>query len=414
MDLPKNITQIGEADAKCKIYVEDYVVSFLKQLNPLARDKTMAAALYGRRQVEEDKTYLFVYGAGKLDFIQREIRHLSQAQKQEVEKIRRQYFPEYEFLGYRILDGDMVDGFHVCEQDLCRFVSGYAQFYEKNESMLSYMLESRQVEAVPESVDSEKYEMVRERQGRRRAHFSEQQKRSAREQKPASGEKHSKNSLRAFQGAAAAVFVLLCVLGVVMNGSLMEDGEFNLEKLKQEFMDKKLPDDTVVSGTNVQLDTLQTEDKLSQAVQMENNRQSLGESQTWETEPRETGDPQEIPQTQSGTEALIPDSSAEPEETGDQSEVSDPEEDQEQSLLQGAEGNAGTSQETNLPQVPVQSGEVAAQEPEYKTYVVRKGDTLTDISIRTYGNDRYINQICNLNGIQNPDKIKVGQKIVLP
>ena len=187
MDLPKNITQIGEADAKCKIYVEDYVVSFLKQLNPLARDKTMAAALYGRRQTEEDKTYLFVYGAGKLDFIQREIRHLSQAQKQEIEKIRRQYFPEYEFLGYRILDGEMVDGFHICEQDLCRFVGGYAQFYEKNESMLSYMLESRQVEAVPESVDSEKYDMVRERQGRRRAHFSEQQKHSGREQKAVSG-----------------------------------------------------------------------------------------------------------------------------------------------------------------------------------------------------------------------------------
>lgn len=414
MDLPKNITQIGEADAKCKIYVEDYVVSFLKQLNPLARDKTMAAALYGRRQTEEDKTYLFVYGAGKLDFIQREIRHLSQAQKQEIEKIRRQYFPEYEFLGYRILDGEMVDGFHICEQDLCRFVSGYAQFYEKNESMLSYMLESRQVEAVPESVDSEKYEMVRERQGRRRAHFTEQQKHSGREQKAASGEKNSKSSLKAFQGAAAAVFVLLCVLGIAMNGSLMEDGEFNLEKLRQEFMDKKLPDDTVVSGTNVQLDTLQTEDKLSQAVQMENNRQSSGESQTGETEPRETGDPQEIPQSQPGTEALIPDSSSDPEETGEQSEASDPEEDPEQSLPQGSEGDGESAQEANQTREPVQSGEVVTQEPEHTTYVVRKGDTLTDISIRTYGNDRYINQICNLNGIQDPDKIKVGQKIILP
>ena len=195
-----------------------------------------------------------------------------------------------------------------------------------------------------------------------------------------------------------------------MNGSLMKDGEFNLEKLRQEFMDKKLPDDTVVSGTNVQLDTLQTEDKLSQAVQMENNRQSLDETQIGETEPRETGDPQETPQSQPGTEALIPDFSSEPE----QSEASDPEEDPEQSLQQGSEGDGGSSQEADQTREPVQSGEVVAQEPEHTTYVVRKGDTLTDISIRTYGNDRYINQICNLNGIQDPDKIKVGQKIILP
>ena len=91
MDFPKNITQIGEADATCKIFVEDYVVSFLKQLNPLAKDKTMAAALYGRRKTEEDKTFLFVYGAGKLDFLQKETKHLSQAQKQEIDRIKNQY-----------------------------------------------------------------------------------------------------------------------------------------------------------------------------------------------------------------------------------------------------------------------------------------------------------------------------------
>lgn len=27
MELPKNITQIGESDKSCKIYAEDYVVS---------------------------------------------------------------------------------------------------------------------------------------------------------------------------------------------------------------------------------------------------------------------------------------------------------------------------------------------------------------------------------------------------
>lgn len=47
-------------------------------------------------------------------------------------------------------------------------MSGYAQFYEKNDSMLAYMLENRGEEAAPEKVDQEKYEVVKKRQEERR------------------------------------------------------------------------------------------------------------------------------------------------------------------------------------------------------------------------------------------------------
>lgn len=402
MDLPKNITQIGEADAKCKIYVEDYVVSFLKQLNPLARDKTMAAALYGRRETEGDKTYLFVYGAGKLDFIQRETRHLSQAQKQEIERIRNQYFRDYEFLGYRILDGEMVEGFHVCEQDICRYISGYAQFFEKNEAMLSYMLESRQEETAPENVDREKYDMVRERQDRRRARYTEQQRHRGEEQS-GSGEKRSKGTVGRLQGAAAAIFVLLCIVGIAMNSALLEGSGFSFEKLRQEFGEKKLPDETAVSGRDVQTDTLLTQDKLNEAVQIENSINASGsqgneepdtsikESETGESEdPRESGDPQsdkEKGETSEGSQTDVTGESTQPEGDGQETET----------------------QETEPPKETEPSKESVPV-----TYVVCKGDTLTGISIRTYGNENYVSQICKLNGIRNPDKIQVGQKILLP
>ncbi len=39
MELPKNITQIGEADKHCRVYVEDYVVSYIKQMNGMAQNK---------------------------------------------------------------------------------------------------------------------------------------------------------------------------------------------------------------------------------------------------------------------------------------------------------------------------------------------------------------------------------------
>lgn len=106
MELPKNITQIGEADKHCRIYVEDYVVSYIKQMNGMAQNKDIAIALYGRKTAEDGVAYLFAYGSAKLNFLQKPVRHLSQAQEQEIEKLRRKYFSEMTFLGYQILNGE--------------------------------------------------------------------------------------------------------------------------------------------------------------------------------------------------------------------------------------------------------------------------------------------------------------------
>ncbi|MDE5747551.1 MAG: LysM domain-containing protein [Acetatifactor sp.] len=48
------------------------------------------------------------------------------------------------------------------------------------------------------------------------------------------------------------------------------------------------------------------------------------------------------------------------------------------------------------------------------SYVIQAGDTLIGISTRQYGNDSYVQAICDLNGIVNPDNIQIGQKIILP
>ena len=61
MELPKNITQIGEADKHCRIYVEDYVVSYIKQMNGMAQNKDIAIALYGRKTAEDGVAYLFAW-----------------------------------------------------------------------------------------------------------------------------------------------------------------------------------------------------------------------------------------------------------------------------------------------------------------------------------------------------------------
>lgn len=50
----------------------------------------------------------------------------------------------------------------------------------------------------------------------------------------------------------------------------------------------------------------------------------------------------------------------------------------------------------------------------YREYTIRRGDTLTSISMHFYQNRTMIGQICTLNGIKDPDNIIAGQKILLP
>ena len=53
--LPKNVRQIGNVCDEPKIYVEDYVDTFLGQLQEKAMEKPVAAALTGEITKCEDK-----------------------------------------------------------------------------------------------------------------------------------------------------------------------------------------------------------------------------------------------------------------------------------------------------------------------------------------------------------------------
>ena len=54
----------------------------------------------------------------------------------------------------------------------------------------------------------------------------------------------------------------------------------------------------------------------------------------------------------------------------------------------------------------------AVKEPE--RYRVQKGDTLLEISRSRYGTDEMVAKICEINGLEDGDKIYVGETILLP
>lgn len=410
MELPKNITQIGEADKHCRIYVEDYVVSYIKQMNGMAQNKDIAIALYGRKTEEDGVTYLFAYGSAKLNFLQKPVRHLSQAQEQEIEKLRKKYFSEMSFLGYQILNGEMVEGFQICEQEICRYVAGYAQFYEKNDSMLAYMLENRGEEAEPEKVDQEKYEVVKKRQ---------EERRQRQESGYASRAGHTENTsveyrratatrrkepdniipmptvgLRRMKMAATGVFVLLCVMALALMRQ-ESTGESLGETARQamsNLMEQKLPDAVEEQS---QISTLVAEDKLEDALRQENA--AAGNT---------TGTAAETVMPEGTENASMDGTSADSNVAKNTTDVTEA---TEQNTTQETTQDVTQTAEPAVAETPTVE---AVSQPTH--YTIRRGDTLIGISLRNYGSNSKVPEICSLNGITDPDDIKIGQEILLP
>ena len=410
MELPKNITQIGEADKHCRIYVEDYVVSYIKQMNGMAQNKDIAIALYGRKTEEDGVTYLFAYGSAKLNFLQKPVRHLSQAQEQEIEKLRKKYFSEMSFLGYQILNGEMVEGFQICEQEICRYVAGYAQFYEKNDSMLAYMLENRGEEAEPEKVDQEKYEVVKKRQEERRqrqesgyASCAGHTENTSVEYRRATATRRKEPDniipmptvgLRRMKMAATGVFVLLCVMALALMRQ-ESTGESLGETARQamsNLMEQKLPDAVEEQS---QISTLVAEDKLEDALRQENA--AAGNT---------TGTAAETVMPEGTENASMDGTSADSNVAKNTTDVTEA---TEQNTTQETTQDVTQTAESAVAETPTVE---AVSQPTH--YTIRRGDTLIGISLRNYGSNSKVPEICSLNGITDPDDIKIGQEILLP
>lgn len=434
MELPKNVVQVGSIGKDYKVYVEDYVVSYLKELNRQAGDRSMAAALYGTEQIEEGVRYFFIYGAGKAESLKKEVRHLSQAQKQETERIRKRFFPEYDFVGYSFLEGSFIEGFYLFDQELCRYIEGYSQFYEKNEGMLNYLLEMRK-EAEPEKISTEKYEEVQNRQKERREAARAQ---LVPDEPKIAGAVTGRINLQKLQLTAVGVFALLCMLGL----ATFRDGQMQSERDAQQELTPVGNFDSETKGASETVG-LTVEEGLSEAVLEENQKQpaaggsgsedNLGGAANGATNgdldkalngdsngalngtsngalngtSKETSNGA-LNGTTNGTSNGASNKASNKASNGDSNGTSNEGSNEDSNKASNEtskeasseDGKKGTETSTGV------SGAVA--------YVIQPGDTLTAISLRQYGTDLRVADICNLNRIKDPDSIKEGQVIMLP
>ena len=95
MEIPKNTTQIGEVQGNYKIFVEDYVISYMKQLCRQEPDRKKRIALYGMVREEESHQYFFVYGGAEVPRHGRNDSYLTKQDYEEITWACEKHFGEY-------------------------------------------------------------------------------------------------------------------------------------------------------------------------------------------------------------------------------------------------------------------------------------------------------------------------------
>ena len=175
--LPKNIRQMGSPAGRHKIYLEDYVYTYLKTL--AGKNESCAAIFLGNSQVCKDIRYTFISGAlecGNTVFQLEQI-CMDDSFRESAEREIRQYFPEKEIVGWflgkkgqameltpvaeaahrkyfsgrdkvlmlmDVLENEEV--FFIYDQGYLQKREGYYIYYEKNIPMQEYMISKKEEE----------------------------------------------------------------------------------------------------------------------------------------------------------------------------------------------------------------------------------------------------------------------------
>ena len=373
--LPKNVRQIGNVSDEPKIYVEDYVDTYLNQLKDKAKEEPEGIALAGEILVLEGQPVVYISGAFRLAEVEIRGREISLKEEtvKQMETDRKKYFPETEIVGWGLIeDGkpmgrsrevgrihskyfskdqsvfiwkDSLDGeevFYAFKYGELMQMGGHYVFYEKNPAMQNYMISTRKKIGVTPS------EVVEDR-------AAKDFRSVVRERMDA---KSDRQNSRLIYITSALLVVVVLVIGVstMNNYDKMEAVQSSLESLSQS-----------VNSPESQTETV-TED--------EGDDEEEGAAAKDQVETGETESVQEA----SGDTAS--DSSGE----GDTDDT-------------GAVMTADPS-------------EIDLDEDDY--YVVQKGDTLDTISMKVYGDAAHVDAICRMNGLSDGNLIYIGQKLLLP
>ena len=347
---PKNVRQIGNVCDEPKIYVEDYVDTYLNQLRMKAMDMPVGAVFTGEIQRVEEQDVVYISGALQMKDLEIKGTDILVGQEvwEQAEKEREEYFPELKIVGWCLVETGHPMGlsrsinkihgkvfgeentifvwkdaaeadelFYAYKYGELMQMGGHYIYYEKNPAMQNYMISTRK------KIGVTPFEVVEDRAAKnfRSAVKEQMEQRESRQ-----------NSRFVYVMSVLLVVVVLAIgISTLNNFDKMEAVQDSIETLSQS-----------VGGQEIKSET------------------------TVETEEESPGEQQGMAQ----------------ERTESQEELSQ------------AAAEAGLDEED--------------------FYIVEKGDTLDSISIKIYGDASHVEAICKMNGLTDGNLIFIGQKLLLP
>lgn len=384
--LPKNIRQVGTPQGGRRIYVEDYVVTYLNQLAKPGNTYARGAILLGEYKQTENQGVLFISGAleaQNIEFDLEEIEFTNEVWSNIYNEVKR-YFPDLEVVGWFLsrmgfstevndkitkihvdnfsgrdkalflIDSlEEEDAWYLFENNGLKKQSGYYIYYTRNDAMQKYMMSQRNHMVESETDVAERdQELLQKYRSRLEGRVMPEK-----ERKPISF----------LYVASSLLTVAFLALGITVINSY--DRLQNLETAFNRF-DIMTEENTGEAVTNV----------VSVNANVEPIVKDNTENGTSDTTDDATGHTTEADTQEDGM---------------------------------GTATEEATEEDTQGTDASSEATEVSVNGmPRY--YMVQDGDTLSSISFSMYHSILYVDYIMEANEMQNGDEIFVGQEILIP
>ncbi len=409
LKIPKNVMQIGTGSPNVKLYMEDYVHTFLERCQ--GKETCLA---FGQQEEKDGIRYYLIYGVEK---------------ETDFRRGNFPYFQKLERIG-KIEKKEAAVRFWTVRGEEIQ-IGGYFIFYEQNEEMQAYMIAEREQNR-PAAVEEERVmEAISARREKRKAEAAADAARgitASRASAPntASGRKTVLSRLGALKAAAPTLNAASrkTAFGTAYQARLGSTGALFPKLCRIGCLVLLLVlVGTALTSVNQYPDMKAVSALLAGAVrntknETENTSPGLIVEETvgWNSsdEMAQSAALDEATQADDATGAAntamdgeVTDNRAADNVTADSATA-----DSQNAVATDADAESSTARQSasasdSFPQV-----QEALAHPE--SYQVQKGDSLIAISRRFYGTDEKVIEICRLNNIKDPNQIQPGQNILLP
>lgn len=439
LKIPKNVMQIGTGSPNVKLYMEDYVHTFLERCQ--GKETCLA---FGQQEEKDGIRYYLIYGVEK---------------ETDFRRGNFSYFQKLERIG-KIEKKEAAVRFWTVRGEEIQ-IGGYFIFYEQNEEMQAYMIAERE-QSRPADVEEERVmEAINARREKRKAEAAADAARGttasgastpntarsatasrASASNTASGRKTVLSRLGALKAAAptlnaasrktafgtayqarlgstGALFPKLCRIGclvlllVLVGTALTSVNQYPDMKAVSALLagavrNTKNETENTSPGLIVE-ETVgwNSSDEMAQSAALDEATQADDA-----TGAANTAMDGEVTDNSTTDDSVMPDSVMSDSVTTDSVTTDSVMADGQNAVTTDADAESSTARQSasasdSFPQV-----QEALAHPE--SYQVQKGDSLIAISRRFYGTDEKVIEICRLNNIKDPNQIQPGQNILLP